>query len=397
MGRKKKKGGGAGRGGRRSKGRTALKDYSSGSVDGGELLSEEITALCAIFQEDCKIVSESSPQITIKLRPYLKDAGNEDLDVSALLLVRCLPGYPYKCPKLHIIPEKGLTKSDADKLLSLLCDQANSNAREGRVMIYNLVEAAQEFLSEIVPEPLLPESVLHSTMDGSGQLYQDISVSRNRSCSSRGPFIFVFLDLFSGCGESWHWGIAVDDNRGTSSSLKSHLKDGSEIEYGMLEKPLTLKVTKQGPLVSSITKLDTLKEEGEEDDDKSVSSSDSSRSPMKESMGNDLKGKKDILLDDHRGAGVDDGDIESEPWDLMSSSSLGHDQTFQNIRKDLIMVHLLHLACTSKRALANALPQITTELCNLGLLSESMRDFASKPSPIFSKTFDNIFHCDMVF
>lgn len=29
--------------------------------------------------------------------------------------------------------------------------QANHNAREGRVMIFNLVEAAQEFLSEIVP------------------------------------------------------------------------------------------------------------------------------------------------------------------------------------------------------------------------------------------------------
>lgn len=29
--------------------------------------------------------------------------------------------------------------------------QATLNAREGRVMIYNLVEAAQEFLSEVVP------------------------------------------------------------------------------------------------------------------------------------------------------------------------------------------------------------------------------------------------------
>lgn len=37
--------------------------------------------------------------------------------------------------------------------------QANSNAREGRVMIYNLVEAAQEFLSEIPPVRQLHESV----------------------------------------------------------------------------------------------------------------------------------------------------------------------------------------------------------------------------------------------
>lgn len=85
-------------------------------------------------------------------RPYSKDMGFEDLDVSAVLHVRlvkyslyhsyiiddyvplitvsilslfnrCLPGYPYKCPKLHITPEKGLLDTDADKLLSLLHDQ----------------------------------------------------------------------------------------------------------------------------------------------------------------------------------------------------------------------------------------------------------------------------------
>lgn len=83
--------------------------------------------------------------------------GYEDLDVSALLLVRqvkswmdivlcfilhqhrysfylffhvfirCLPGYPYKCPKLQITPEKGLTKNEADNLLSLLNDQVCSD------------------------------------------------------------------------------------------------------------------------------------------------------------------------------------------------------------------------------------------------------------------------------
>lgn len=36
-------------------------------------------------------------------------------------------------------------------ILFLNYPQANSNARVGRVMIFNLVEAAQEFLSEIVP------------------------------------------------------------------------------------------------------------------------------------------------------------------------------------------------------------------------------------------------------
>ncbi|XVF65555.1 hypothetical protein PTKIN_Ptkin09bG0258400 [Pterospermum kingtungense] len=121
MGSKKKKKGG----GRRSKGRASLKDHNSLDGDDNELLSEEITALCAIFQEDCKVVSGSPSRIIIKLRPYSKDMGYEDLDVSALLLVKCLPGYPYKCPKLQITPEKGLTKNEADNLLSLLNDQVH--------------------------------------------------------------------------------------------------------------------------------------------------------------------------------------------------------------------------------------------------------------------------------
>lgn len=38
-------------------------------------------------------------------------------------LARCLPGYPFKCPKLQITPEMGLSDTDANKLLSLLLDQ----------------------------------------------------------------------------------------------------------------------------------------------------------------------------------------------------------------------------------------------------------------------------------
>ncbi|KAG7025395.1 eIF-2-alpha kinase GCN2, partial [Cucurbita argyrosperma subsp. argyrosperma] len=239
--KKKRRGGGGG--GKRSKGRTPQKDHSF-SGEESELISEELTALCGIFQEDCKVVSGPSPQVTIKLRPYSNDMGFEDLDVSAFLSVnlvaKYLPGYPYKCPKLLITPEKGLAKGDTEKLLSLLHEQkfrrdllwegvderkgshlvrwdsmtkpldfgglgiawkwifsriagsyvaafdtlfqnsdkeglclseavekkqdtklddipiccsqafASYNARDGRIMIFNLAEAAQEFLSEIV-------------------------------------------------------------------------------------------------------------------------------------------------------------------------------------------------------------------------------------------------------
>ncbi|XP_043817826.1 eIF-2-alpha kinase GCN2 isoform X3 [Manihot esculenta] len=373
--KKKKKGGGTGR---RSKGRTPSKDLASSSGDDNELLAEEITALCAIFQEDCKIVSESPPQILIKLRPYSKDMGYEDLDVSALLSVRCIPGYPYKCPKLQITPEKGLTKSDVDNLLSLLHDQANSNAREGRVMIFNLVEAAQEFLSEIVPVGPVPESALLSTMDGSDQLFKDIAVSSNKNCSSCEPFVSGFIDLFSGSGESWDWGLAVDDTRAMNSSIKSHSLDGSKVGYEVLEKkldkatrPLTVQDAKQSPLLFPVAKLGTLEEESE-DDNRSIST-DSSTSVTEESVGNELESKKEDDFFEEKGP-EDDGNSESEPWDLLSSASLDHDQATQTIEKDLVMVHMLRLACASKGGLADALSQITTELCNLGVCSVSLGD-----------------------
>ncbi|KAL3583180.1 hypothetical protein D5086_014241 [Populus alba] len=402
--KKKKKGGGGGSG-RRSKGRSQSKDHSYNALDDNELLAEEITALNAIFQEDCQIISDSPPQITIKLRPYSKDMGYEDLDVSALLSVRCLPGYPDKCPRLQITPEKGLTKCDADNLLSLLNDQANSNAREGRVMIFNLVEAAQEFLSEIAPLVPAPEPVLCSSINSSIQLFQkDIAVSSNKSCSSRGPFVYGFIDLFSGCGESWHWGLAVDE-------LKSHVLDHSEVGYEVQEKkldkitkPMTVKEAKQGLLVSPIAKLDTLEEESEYEN-KGLSTSNSSRSLVEELAGIVMKGEKQgIFLEEH-GYGSkdnddqddgdnsnDDEDFESEPWESLSLNSLGFNQASQNIEKDLIMVHLLHLACASKGELVDSLPQITTELCNLGIIPESVRELASKPSSTFNKTFDHVFH-----
>ncbi|KAK3204428.1 hypothetical protein Dsin_018474 [Dipteronia sinensis] len=398
--KKKKKGGGGSGSGRRNKGRAQLKDHTSDDGD-NELLSEEITALYAIFQEDFKVDPGSPPQIIIKLRPYSKDMGYEDLDVSAHLLVRCLPGYPYKCPKLQIIPEKGLTKSDADNLLCLLQDQANSNAREGRVMIFNLVEAAQEFLSEIIPVGQSNESVLSSNVGSSSQVFKDIAISTNKSCSSRGPFVYGFIDLFSGSGESWHRSLGMDENRGIVSSVQSHPSDGSKLGYEVLAKkidknvkPMTVQDTKQGPVLHTTTKLDAVKEETE-DESKSVSTTDSSRSDMEELVGNAMEGKnEDIYLWEHVADDNDSG-LESEPSKSLSSASLGQDQASQNVEKDLIMAHLLRLACASKGPLADALPQISTELYNLGIFSESVRDLASKPSSLFSKTFDNIFHQHM--
>lgn len=205
--KKKKK-----RGGRR----TSSKDHDSFSAENAELITDELTALCAIFQEDCQVVPGSARQVKIKLRPYSNDTGYENSDVSAILSVRFLPGYPNKCPKLQIVPEKGLSETDTEKLLSLLHDQANSNSREGRVMIYNLVEAAQEFLSEIVPQISL------QAIDSSSQLSrEDGTVSYRMNYPSRGPFVYAYLDLFSGTGESWHWNLTMEQTTVISSSTHS--------------------------------------------------------------------------------------------------------------------------------------------------------------------------------
>ncbi|GAV69857.1 Pkinase domain-containing protein/RWD domain-containing protein/HGTP_anticodon2 domain-containing protein/tRNA-synt_His domain-containing protein [Cephalotus follicularis] len=395
--KKKKRGGGGGGGGsgRRIKGRTPSKDhYVSQADDDNELLSEEITALCAIFQEDCKIVSGSPPQIIIKIRPHSKDMGYEDLDVSALLVVRCLPGYPYKCPKLQITPEIGLTESDADNLLSLLHEQAISNSREGRVMIFNLVEAAQEFLSEIVPAGQLHESV-SSMKNSNGQLFQDTEVSSNKSFCPKGPFVCGFIDLFCGSGDSWHWSLGVDNNRGTTSSVQSHRLDSSNLGYKVQEKldknakQPAMEGTNQGLLHSPTAKLDTVEEESE-DDDTGTSTVDSSGTLVEE-----LEGKEDTFLEQCR-TEDDDDDDESEPSESLSSASFGHEKTPQAIEKDLVMVHLLRLACSSKGPLSDVLPPIATELHNLGIFSERVRDLASKPSSLFNRTFDHVFQQQMV-
>ncbi|KAK3012844.1 hypothetical protein RJ639_010344, partial [Escallonia herrerae] len=58
--------------------------------------------------------------------------------------------------------------------------------------------------------------------------------------------------------------------------------------------------------------------------------------------------------------------------------------------------HLLRIACTPKGPLADALPEIMSELYNLGILSERVRDLATKPSSLFDKTFDHVFREHMV-
>ncbi|CAJ1933325.1 unnamed protein product [Sphenostylis stenocarpa] len=403
--KKKKRGGGSGR---RSKGRTQSKDHASQfGADDYDQLSDEITALCAIFQEDCKVLPGSPRRIVIKLRPYSMDMGYEDLDVSATLDVRCLPGYPFKCPKLQITPEKGLSEADANKLLSLLHDQfidvgdlllltrreagkpchiidptsslATLNAREGRVMIYNLVEAAQEFLSGIELIAISNDSkLLHSTVESNEELFtKDMT-----SLSKKGSFVYGFVDLFSGYGETWGWGFGMDETAGKSSSLPLSKLDASKPCFEACEKKSNTKETQL--MVQELrSKLDTVGEVSE-DNKNNLSLTNSSRSTVEDFVGNDNEGEKEYFL-------VDESSEEIESSESLPSESLPHLQPSQTVEKDLIMVHMLRLLCASKGSLADCLPQVVTELYNLGIISDSARSMASEPPSIFSKTFDHIF------
>ncbi|WVZ04349.1 hypothetical protein V8G54_025155 [Vigna mungo] len=383
--KKKKRGGGSGR---RSKGRTQSKDHASQSgADDYDQLSEEITAVCAIFQEDCKVLPGSPPRIVIKLRPYSKDMGYEDLDVSAALVVRCLPGYPFKCPKLQITPEKGLSEADADKLLSLLHDQATLNAREGRVMIYNLVEAAQEFLSGIEPIGISNDSkLLHSTVESNEELF----TKDKTSLSKKGSFVYGFIDLFSGYGETWSWGFGMDETAGKSSSLPLSNLDGSKQHFEAHEKKLN---SKEMPLVMQEhpAELGTVVEVIE-DSKSSLSLTSSSTSSEEDFVGNDNEGEKEYFIVDKYTTEDNDGINESESPKALPSDFLPHHQPSQTIEKDILMVHMLRLVCASNRSLADSLPQVVTELYNIGIISDLARDMASKSPSIFNKTFDRVFH-----
>ncbi|KAL6976215.1 non-specific serine,threonine protein kinase [Sarracenia purpurea var. burkii] len=109
--------------------------------------------------------------------------------------------------------------------------------------------------------------------------------------SSSGPFVYGFIDLFSGYGESWPWGIELEENHAVNPSVQSQSLNGSKHGYEVLEnkihqklKPTMIQEVKQVPKLASVKNLDTLEEECE-DDSKNLSATDSSRSLSGESAG----------------------------------------------------------------------------------------------------------------
>lgn len=412
MGRnsKKKKGSAS-----RRKGRSRATPNDQFGEDDQDLLSEEITALSAIFQEDFQILSRSSQtHISINLRPHSDATGYENQDVSAILSVRCLPGYPFKCPKLQVEPEKGLMQVDVDKLLSLLLDQANSNSREGRVMIFNLVEVAQEFLSEILSA--------QETIDCASSLVSGDKEGWPMTCGSSGyvkeSFVSGLYDLFSEfCGDdgSWYHGIGTvvnddkkkiardhifDINKDQQSTVSVHKIDTSRIGnvvprmHQFLNYESRIVDVSRDIQIPSILDKSYNPKEGMADRNGSTSSEFSTTSPWVKSIREDLeeeKQTKGVINPMAKDLGIDQqmetsySGLEDQTSNILATSSLLDD------KKDLFMAYLLRLSCSTKGSLTLALPEITSELCNLGMLSEKARDLSSEPPSTFNKKFNSTF------
>lgn len=113
------------------------------------------------------------------------------------------------------------------------------------------------------------------------------SSDKNRS------FVYGFIDLFSGYGESWSWGFGVDEKAGKSSSLPSSKLDASKPRFEAREKKPD---SKEKPFIIQElpAKLDTLGEVSE-DSSNSLSLTHSGRSPGEDSVGNDNESEKEVI------------------------------------------------------------------------------------------------------
>ncbi|KAG2567098.1 hypothetical protein PVAP13_7NG220600 [Panicum virgatum] len=400
--RKKKKRGAAGR--------KAAKDHAAQHEGDQTALDEELTALTSILGEDFKVKSESpQTRFNICIRPYSDGMGFEDLNVSAILDVICFPGYPHKCPKLRIVPEKNLSKEDADRLLSLLFDQANIYSREGRVMIFDLFEAAQEFLSEITPSHVSASTA--SYLGSSSTTDVDVKVSLDADPHPGISYIHTSFDLYSQLYDDTSWSrqgpdLTMDSGRKNSgshvkSNVRSKRKTTIEKSHVSADKAYRAKsssgdkaeqqrAAKHGVIQEAAPNLHVVAEETENDSKTLSTSNAGNTSDTPERSLSSLREPEDADLADEAWNEEDcDSDFSSSNGSSYVSDML--DDASRNKKRDLIVVHLLRIACSSKDSLSAALPAISSELCNIGILSEWAKNLISDSPAVFGETFSHVF------
>jgi translation initiation factor 2-alpha kinase 4 len=344
--RKKKKRGAAGR--------KAAKDHAAQHEGDQTALDEELTALTSILGEDFKVKSESpQTRLNICIRPYSDGMGFEDLNVSAILDVICFPGYPHKCPKLRVVPEKNLSKEDADRLLSLLVDQANIYSREGRVMIFDLFEAAQEFLSEITATHVSASTCLGS----SSTTDVDVKVSLDGDPHPGISYIYTSFDLYSQLYDDTSWSrqgpdLTMDSSRKNSgsqvkSNVRSKRKTIIEKSYVSADKAYHAKsssgdkaeqqrAAKHGVIQEAAPNLHVVAEETENDSKTLSTSNAGNTSDSPERCSSSLHEPEDADLADEAWNEEDcDSDFSSSNGSSYVSDML--DDASRNKQRDLIM------------------------------------------------------------
>ncbi|KAL3680389.1 hypothetical protein R1sor_023345 [Riccia sorocarpa] len=421
------------RGGKSKQRQSAAKEKHSDYVDRSDELAEELTALRAIFGDDFKLVSEKPfVEFSINLRPHT--AEDEDCH-SAELLVRCLPGYPLRAPKLQVSSQTGLTAEQLQYLHSMLVEQAVSLAREGRVMIFDLTEAAQEFLSD-----------QHRVADPAEQLVQvnEIVDSASKS-NAKGPLDgttstpfdardeesevedSVYLDLFNNL-----WGAGdVPLETAQASSSRDHLPSG-ELNNALREKKSTsaarggsFQETKSSIQVGShLSKLPNrfangkkpvgFKEIVEEDEAEDEAVQNIEHEQLVEARKNHSASASEFLRKVHSGlivprqseesSGNSDSSSTEDTIDTAIEDGLatyglsrlvetcGNDSVAtQCLQKDLVLSYLLQLVCGPRGPLSDALPALASELRETGVLSQWAYNLVAHQSQLLIPTFRRMF------
>lgn len=124
---------------------------------------------------------------------------------------------------------------------------------------------------------------------------EELFTKDKTSLSKKGSFVYGFIDLFSGYGETWSWGFGMDETAGKSSSLPLSNLDGSKQRFETHEKKFNSKETRL-VMQEHPAKLDTV---GEviEDSKNSLSLTSSSTSSEEDFVVNDDEGEKEVIYD----------------------------------------------------------------------------------------------------
>ena len=134
MARKKKTGGGSPGGG----------GVATDSAD-STAWAEELTALQAIYEEDFAFDEREQRQYRIRVSP---SSPSGDSSKVAVLVVQHSSGYPRRPPGIKLDADESRGVPNLANLESHLTTLAAELAAEGEVMVFNLVEALRERLSD---------------------------------------------------------------------------------------------------------------------------------------------------------------------------------------------------------------------------------------------------------